>query len=386
MRQDTQTSTIELSPSAYLLSAIVDSSEDAIISKDLNGVITTWNRSAQRLFGYTAKEAIGKTVAELLIPDDRQAEEPEILARLRRGERVEHFETVRRCKDGTLLDISLAISPVKDATGNIIGASKIARDISHRKQMEAELRRLNETLDATVRERTRQLRDANEELEAFAYSVSHDLRAPLRSVDGFGRILLRDYAGKVLDERGTHYIERMSAATVRMGRLIEDLLNLSHVSATPLTKHMIDLGSLGRDVWAEIVSQDPGRLISFEIGPNLQACADPALLRIALQNLLANAWKFTGNHPSAKVVLGSVAINGHPTFYISDNGAGFDMGHRDQLFAPFQRLHSGKEFEGSGIGLAIVQRIIHRHGGQIWGEAALSKGATFFFTLPGVSR
>jgi light-regulated signal transduction histidine kinase (bacteriophytochrome) len=244
---------------------------------------------------------------------------------------------------------------------------------------------LNETLEAKVRARTRQLHEANQELEAFSYSVSHDLRAPLRGVDGFGRMLLRDYPGKVLDEKGVHYIQRMGAATVRMGQLIEDLLNLSQVSRTRLQKQLVDLGAIVQELWLETSSQDSSRSVEISIACDVQAYGDPNLLRIALENLLGNAWKFTSNTADARVTFECERRNGEVVYAVGDNGAGFDMAHAEQLFAPFQRLHSEKEFGGTGIGLAIVQRIVHRHGGRIWAEGEKLRGARFLFTLGDMS-
>jgi light-regulated signal transduction histidine kinase (bacteriophytochrome) len=255
------------------------------------------------------------------------------------------------------------------------------RDITQRKQIESDLRRLNETLESRVQERTRQLTEANRELEAFAYSVSHDLRAPLRTVDGFGRILLRDYPGKILDQRGTHYIERMSAATVRMGQLIEDLLNLSQISRTVLKRENIDLSSIADEVVAELSAAHQRHFDRLSIQPGVHGHADSRLMRILLQNLLGNAWKFTGKTRSPEIEFGCHKHDNESVYFVRDNGVGFDMAHVDQLFAPFHRLHSAKEFEGTGIGLAIVQRIVHRHQGRVWAEGKLGSGATFFFTL-----
>jgi signal transduction histidine kinase len=225
-----------------------------------------------------------------------------------------------------------------------------------------------------------QLTQANRELEAFSYSVSHDLRAPLRSINGFSLALLEDYAEK-LDEQGKDYLKRVRAASQRMAQLIDDLLNLSHVTRSEMRHETVDLSALSRAIAAELQRTQPERQVTFVIAPGLVASGDVRLLRVVLENLLGNAWKFTGKHPTAKIEFGVTQHDGRPTYFVRDDGAGFDMAFGDKIFGAFQRLHSMTEFEGTGIGLATVQRIIHRHGGQVWAEGAVEQGATFHFTL-----
>lgn len=533
------------------LAAIVASSDDAIISKDLNGVIVTWNRGAQRLFGYTAAEAVGKSVT-MLIPPERLDEEPGILQRIRKGQSVDHYETVRRRKDGVLLDISLTVSPIVDAGGRVIGVSKIARDITESKRDRAALahqlqesrrmqkklsllveschalmgqsdpkamltvmlayarqvltadayavwrydygearwrvvfsegvsawavkelvknlpsippdksvlgkdplvaeeiettpwlapvrevhrtegnksllvaplklhgeyagtivfyykkpqrftedriqvagalgdlaasaitgaevreqvRHLTERLEEKVLERTRDLTASNQELEAFCYSISHDLRTPLRAIDGFTQLVLKS-AGDKLEEAEKEHFRRVRAASQRMSQLIDDLLNLSRLTRGEIQLSDMDLTALAGELAEELRSANPGRRVSFIAAPGLRAQGDVRLVRAALANLLGNAWKFTGRHAAARIEFG--AADG--AFYVSDDGAGFDMAYVGNLFRAFQRLHTPDEFPGNGIGLATVQRAIHRHGGRVWARGEVEKGATFFFTL-----
>ena len=225
-----------------------------------------------------------------------------------------------------------------------------------------------------------QLEESNKELEAFAYSVSHDLRAPLRSIDGFSQALLEDYNDK-LDSTGQNYLRRVRAAAQNMGQLIDDILNLSRVTRYEMKKEKVNLSSLAREITDELSKAQPERQVSVGIAGDLTAKGDPNLLRIMLTNLLDNAFKFTGKHPLAKIEFGSIQKNGQTVFFIRDNGVGFEMKYADKLFTPFQRLHTTNEFPGTGIGLAVVQRIVHRHGGKVWAESEVEKGAAFYFTL-----
>ena len=243
------------------------------------------------------------------------------------------------------------------------------------------LHKLNRELDERVSERTAQLEAANRELEAFAYSVSHDLCAPLRALDGFSDELLRCYADR-LDERGQHYLRRLRAGTQRMGQLIDDMLLLSRLNRGAMKREPVDLTALAEGVAAEFRDREPDRTVAFVIEPGLTATGDAALLGVALENLLGNAWKFTSKKASATITVGRQNHEGAPAFFVRDDGAGFDMAHVANLFGAFQRLHTQREFPGNGVGLAIVQRVVHRHGGQVWAEGVLGQGATFHFTLP----
>jgi len=222
---------------------------------------------------------------------------------------------------------------------------------------------------------------ANKELEAFSYSVSHDLRGPLRSIDGFSQALLEDYADR-LDEPGRQHLARVRAATLRMGGLIDDLLELSRMTRMEMRGETVDLSVLAESVLGELQRTEPTRRVEVAIQPGLQVEGDPKLLRIVLANLLSNAWKFTGRQPAARIELGLQDDGDERAYFVRDNGVGFDMAYAPKLFGAFQRLHAQGEFPGTGIGLATVQRIINRHGGRIWAEAAVNQGSTFYFALP----
>jgi PAS domain S-box-containing protein len=259
-----------------------------------------------------------------------------------------------------------------------IDDQRFAQDLADRAGLAIDNAALVATLEERVTQRTAALEAANHELEAFSYTVSHDLRSPLRAIDGFSQILLSDYEA-VLDPSAHHYLHRIRSGTQRMASIIDDLLHLARISRQPLNLAVHDISALAAEVAAELRRQDPERAIQIEIAPGLVARADSHLLRIVLENLFGNAWKFTAKHPGAGIWFGGDA----GTFHVRDTGAGFDMTYSQKLFAPFQRLHAVKEYDGTGIGLAIVHRIITHHGGRIWAEAEVGKGATFFFTLEG---
>jgi PAS domain S-box-containing protein len=267
-----------------------------------------------------------------------------------------------------------------DASGKPVRLAGVAIDITARKAAEQEAGRLNAALEQRVRERTTQLESSNRELEAFAYSVSHDLRAPLRSIRGFSEVLLERCAGQ-LDEVGQDYLRRACASALQMDKIIEDLLKLSRIGRSELRWQLINLTALATGLAEDLRRTAPERPVEFVIAPRLEAEGDERLLRVALDNLLGNAWKFTGKAPGARIEFG-FADEGEGAFFVRDNGAGFDPAHAAKLFGVFQRLHSTEEFPGTGVGLAIVQRIIHRHGGRVWASGAVNQGATFYFTLP----
>lgn len=489
------------------LASIVESSEDAIISKDLNSTVTSWNRGAEKIFGYTAGEMVGASIMRL-IPADRQDEENQILDQVKRGKSVEHFDTLRQTKDGRLINISVTASPIKDAAGKVTGVSKVARDITERmraeralRQSEAEFRtlaetmpqivwatradggniyfnqhwidytgmtleeslgdgwnkpfhpedrqrawnawqaavagaseyslecrlrradgvyrwwwimgapfraadgsvlkwfgtctdvnerrqaeekiqRLNGELEQRVTERTAQLKSANEELEAFSYSVSHDLRAPLRHVMGFVELLHKD-AAPSLSKKSVGYLNTISSSAKRMGNLIDDLLTFSRVGRAEIQKANISLDALVRETLGDFQTEVSGRTIAWKIHPLPTVRADRALLRLVLVNLISNAVKFTSQRAEAKIEIGAApGKDNENVIFVRDNGAGFDPQYAHKLFGVFQRLHSSEEFEGTGIGLANVQRIIHRFGGRVWAEGAVDAGATFYFSIP----
>jgi light-regulated signal transduction histidine kinase (bacteriophytochrome)/HAMP domain-containing protein len=270
------------------------------------------------------------------------------------------------------------IGQLTDSFNNMLAQIQ-ERDAALRKT-EEEIRQLNLELEQRVVERTTQLEAANKELESFAYSVSHDLRAPLRSIDGFGQILLEDFADR-LGSEGQRSLTRIRLATQRMGHLIDDLLKLSQVSRAEIRKENVDLSALARRVAAEVQEREPDRPVAVDIAEGVSAEGDPRLLGVVLENLIGNAFKFTAKQPEPRIEFGIRQENGGPLYFVRDNGAGFDMTYAGKLFGAFQRLHSAEEFRGTGIGLATVQRIIRRHGGRVWAEAAVGEGATFYFTL-----
>jgi signal transduction histidine kinase len=257
---------------------------------------------------------------------------------------------------------------------------ELAQQVQERSRAENEVLRLNTELEDRVRERTAQLETANRELEAFSFSVSHDLRGPLRAIDGFGQALVDDFAPQ-LPEAARRHLSRIRNSTLRMAQLIDDLLNLARVSRGSLERRAVDVGDLARQVVKELQQREPDRTLEISIWDDMNAEADPRFLRAALENLIGNAWKFTSKTTHARVEIGAIRDDARTVFFVRDNGAGFDMAYADKLFGTFQRLHSGNEFPGTGIGLATVQRIVQRHGGRIWADATVGKGAVFYFTL-----
>jgi PAS domain S-box-containing protein len=475
---------------ALLLSAIVDSSDDAIISKDLNGVVMSWNKSAQRLFGYTAEEAIGRTIASLIIPDDRQDEEPDILARLRRGERVDHFETVRRRKDGSLLDISLTISPVKNAQGVIIGASKIARDITESKRIRSallesearfrqladtmpqivwtagpdgrvdyynerwyeftgfsrapsadatwesilhpdDLQRVSDSWSATVhsgepynieyrffdRRESRwrwfvaralpvrdasgriakwfgtctdidqqkrvedELRQANEDLKQFAFSASHDLQEPLRSIKIYSELLTKRYAHK-LDGESLKFMAFLRNGATRMEALLRDLLAYTQVSRFDIPVKIVDAKEAFNEALAGLsgIVVDTGAQITT--GPLPSLAVSSVHLQQLFQNLIGNALKYRSPERRPLVQVGAERQDGYWVFSVADNGIGIDPEYKENIFGLFKRLHTSDKYPGTGVGLAICQRILDRYHGRIWVESEPGRGSIFRFTLP----
>ena len=294
---------------------------------------------------------------------------------------------VERCKedpfprpDGSSDWLSWEVRPwrkMDDSIGGIIIFSEL---ITERKQAEEKVRQLNLELEERVRSRTAALESANRELEAFAHSVSHDLRAPLRGIDGWSQALLEDY-GERLDAQAHQYLGRVRSEAQRMGMLIDDLLHLSRVGRTELVPTPVDLTALAETLVARLREANANRNIDFILAPNLKCIGDARLLEIALTNLLSNAVKFTGPRNRARVEFGRTQDQGSPAYFVRDNGVGFDMAYAKMLFAPFQRLHKTSEFPGTGIGLATVQRVVHRHGGRVWAEARVGEGATIYFTL-----
>ncbi|MGD9762379.1 MAG: PAS domain S-box protein, partial [Candidatus Binatia bacterium] len=329
--------------------------------------------------------------AIMALRDDEQAlqsvldkvVDPEgFLARVRflaaNREQTSH-EEIHLC-DGRVLDRYSA--PMFGTDGKYYGRVWYVRDVTDRVRAQAAISELNAELEQRVRERTAQLEAANQELQAFSYSVSHDLRAPLRHIEGFSQAL-REEHGAQLDAEARDYLDRIQLAVRRMGQLIRDLLSLSQVTLRDMAPEVVQLGTLALEIGSALESEALQRQVEFVVAPDLAARGDARLLRIALENLLGNAWKYTSRQPTARIEFGATEHGDGVAYFVRDNGTGFDMEHAKKLFQPFERLHRSEQFEGTGIGLAIVQRIIHRHGGHIWAESAPGQGATFYFTLDG---
>jgi PAS domain S-box-containing protein len=293
---------------------------------------------------------------------------------------IRNFEFSRLGKDGSERHISINGEPVVDAAGDFRGYRGVGSDITERKRHGVELQRLNEELDQRVQQRTQELQVANSELEAFSYSVSHDLRAPLRAIHGFSSLVEKQYAEQI-DEQGRDMLRRVGAGVNKMGALIDDLLRLSRISRQEMRIRSVDLSALAWEVVGELQDGAPERKIEWVIAPQLSAQGDPGLLRVALQNLIGNAWKYSSKREGPRIEFGVSERHGQQAYFVRDNGAGFDMAYANKLFGAFQRLHSPGEFPGTGIGLATVKRIVQRHGGEVGAESKLGEGATFYFTL-----
>ncbi len=387
---------------------LLESAPDAMLITNSDGTIIIINAQTEKLFGYPRNEIIGKKV-EFLIPErfhhhhihhrEGYVENPKV-----RGMGV-GMELYGRRKDGIEFPVEISLSPLRISEVDGLNVIAAIRDITKQVESREVIKKLNENLEQIVRDRTAELEklyqdvhDMNKELESrvikrtweleesikelesFSYSVSHDLRAPLRSIDGFSNKILKDY-GHLMDDQGRDYFSRVMIASQKMGQLIDDLLKLARLTRIELNRTTTDLTALAESIASEFKASAPDRMVNFAIDPGLVANADRSLMQIALQNLLSNAWKYTKNKPEGKIEFSSLKQENKTVFFIRDNGAGFDMRYVNKLFGAFQRLHSPAEFEGSGIGLATVKRIIRRHHGTIWAEAEVNQGAVFYFTL-----
>jgi PAS domain S-box-containing protein len=348
---------------------VSDVKDYAILMLDPDGRVASWNIGAERTKGYRAEEIMGKSFSHFYPEEEIRRGKPALALTTALEQGRYEDEGWRLRKDGSRFWADVVITTLRDKTGDVCGFCKVTRDVTNRKQNEELLRLQNAQLEA-----------ANKELDAFSYSVSHDLRAPLRSIDGFSQALLEDYGDK-LDSVGKDHLQRVRRAAQRMSTLIDDLLNLSRVTRSEIRRERLDLTAVVRSIAEELQRGAPSREVTFVITEGLTVDGDSRLLRVAIENLLGNAWKYTSSHSSARIEFGLKQDNVQPAYFVRDDGAGFDPRYSERLFGAFQRLHAATEFPGTGIGLATVQRIIRRHGGEIWAEGAVEKGATFYFTL-----
>jgi PAS domain S-box-containing protein len=346
------------------------------VSRLDNGTILYVNRAWEAATGWPRAVAVGHTATELALWPDVAVREA-LRARVREAS-VRNVEWQRRSRTGEVHTVLGSITRIE--LDGIECALTFTQDITERKQAEAELARYREHLEELVEARTTALEAANHELEAFSYSVSHDLRAPLRAINGFSQALIEDYAGK-LEAKAVDYLNRVRQGAVRMGELIDDLLKLSRVTRQDIRGQNVNLGALAAECAAELRAREPGREVDWLLASRALVTGDPHLLRIAMDNLLSNALKYTSRTPHARIEFGVMSGDGAEVYFVRDNGAGFDMQYADRLFGAFQRLHKVEDFPGNGIGLATVKRIVVRHGGRIWAESQPGQGATFYFTL-----
>ncbi len=361
---------------------LVEGVEDyAIYMLDTHGRVTTWNAGAERLHGYRAQEIIGRRFHRFYSAEDAERRKPDqaLAVATTEGRYQDEHGLVR--KNSSQFWASLLITALRDEAGKLTGFSTIARDVTKRKNAEDEIRRLNSALEQQVQERTAELQAAYNEIEAFSYSISHDLRAPLIHIAGFVDMLKSDL-GTHLDDRSRRHLDTISNSTEHMGRMIADLLTLSRIGRAEMHKVRVNLGDIAREVQNELMAQWQGRPVNWVVGQLPDASADPILMRQVFVNLLSNALKFTSKRPDARIEIGAIRGDNEDVVFIRDNGAGFDMKYASRLFGVFQRLHAPTDFPGTGVGLAKTRRILQRHGGRIWAESSPGQGALFSFSLP----
>ena len=368
------------------LAAIVEGSHDGIIGKSLDGVITSWNRGAERMYGYTAAEAIGSQIS-LIVPPEKREELASMFERLQRGERIDSFETTRVARNGTRLTISLTLSPIHDSRGRIVGVSGIDRDITSRKaaelalaQAQDRLNRYTEELEREVAERTHVLQDTVQSLEGVCYTMAHDLRAPLRTLQGFTRILLEDYAS-AFDEEGRAYAERIINAATRMDALIRDLLEFAKLSHLELPLVPLDLGQQVQQVLAQLAPEIEAEHAEVVVRELPRVIANETVLSQVLTNLIGNALKFVEGERHPKIEIWGEPMAEQTRVFVKDNGIGIDATHHERIFGLFQRLHKPESYPGTGVGLAIVRKGMERMGGKVGLKSAPGQGSCFYIDL-----
>jgi PAS domain S-box-containing protein len=353
----------------------VSLADDIIIGVSLDGYITHWNEAAADQYGFTEDQMVGASYTRL-IPADRHEEHQRILDLLSSSQGAHVDQTIRVRSDGQHFTVEVRAAPVFDKTRNPTGGVITETDITARLRSEADIRRVNELLTQL----NARLSQAFKDNESFSYSVSHDLREPLRAINGFSQALDEDYRDQ-LDDEGRHYLDRIRIAGDRMARLIDDILRLSRLSRQDLVLRDIDLAQVARGIFRDLQTEEPDRQIELIITDTMAAHADRRLISIALENLIRNSWKYTTHSASPRIELGVKQDQGQTVYYITDNGCGFAPELADEIFLPFRRSKRAEQFSGTGIGLAIVKRIVERHQGTIWCESQPNQGATFYFTL-----
>ena len=353
----------------------------AVIQTDRDGIVQYWNKPAEAMFGWPAEAVIGRPPRH--IPPEGKAETATLRQQVLSGESLTGVETERQARDGAVIPVSVSIAPVRNTAGEIISVMSVIEDVTERREAKAALHRLNVELEERVAERTAQLKAMNKELETFAYSVSHDLKAPLRGIDGYSRFLEEDYQD-VLDEEGRTFLSNIRRATKQMSQLIDDLLAYSRLDRRRVHRVPINLAQLVQTLVAEHREAIDARDATIaRKGLDVTVMADPDGLAMALRNLLNNALKFTPETRQPVIEIGCEATGDGHRIWVQDNGVGFDMKFQEQIFEVFQRLHRSEEYPGTGVGLAMVRRAVERLGGAVWAESERGKGATFYLQIPG---
>lgn len=360
--------------------SLIETTNDWIWEIDENFCFTYSSLKIQTILGHELESVIGESIFKLMPENARARAEEQFNGFAENQKAFVNREYAFKDADGEIAIFETSGIPLFNNNGIFYGYRGIAKEITERKKTEQQIAQLNDELEHKVIERTKMLQIANKELEAFSYSVSHDLRAPLRSIDGFSQALIEDYESE-LDETGKNYLERVRSAAQKMSTLIDDMIKLAKVSRTSIDIRTINLSDMAQSITDDLKERYPQRSTDITIEPDLVAAGDPNLLKVVFQNLLENAWKFTSKEDTTIIEVGCKQDEGETAYFVKDNGAGFDMNYAAKLFTPFQRLHKETDYPGTGIGLSTVQRIIHRHLGKIWAEGEPGRGATFYFTL-----